>query len=150
MLTTPSKDAFETPDLVKLSDDLVSEENIEVSSLLHEFSDVFTDSPGLTNLIEHEIRTTTDTTIRLNPYPLPFAMTKVVSEEIDNMLKMKVIEPSESAYSSPIVMVRKKDQSFRFCIDMRALNRITAFDAEPMPCIEDMFSKLSGNKYIPA
>lgn len=75
-------------------------------------------------------------------------MTKVVCEETDNMLKMKVIEPSESAYSSPIVMVRKKDQSFRFCIDMRALNRITVFDAEPMPCIEDMFSKLSGNKYI--
>ena len=148
LLTTPSKDALETPDLVKLSDDLVSEEKREVSSLLHEFSDVFTDSPGLTNLIEHEIRTTTDTPIRLNPYPLPFAMTKVVSEEIDNMLKMKVIEPSESAYSSPIVMVRKKDQSFRFCIDMRALNRITVFDAEPMPCIEDMFSKLSGNKYI--
>ena len=76
-------------------------------------------------------------------------MTKVASNEIDNMLKIKVIEPSESAYSSPIVMVRKKkDQSFRFCIDMRALNRITVFDAEPMSCIDYIFSKLSGNKYI--
>ena len=45
-------------------------------------------------------------------------------------------------------MVRKKDQSFRFCIDMRALNRITVFDEEPMPCIEDMFSKITDNKYI--
>ena len=91
LLTTPSKDAFETPDLVKLSDDLGFEEKKELSSLLHEFSDVFTDSPGLANLIEHEIRTTTYTPMRFNLYPLLFAMTKVFSEEINNMLKMKVI-----------------------------------------------------------
>ena len=82
LLNTPGKDAFETPDLVKLSDDLVTEELREVSALLLEFSDVFTDSPGLKNLIEHEIRTTTHTPIRLNHNLLPFAMTKVVSKQL--------------------------------------------------------------------
>ena len=62
---------------------------------------------------------------------------------------MDIIEPSESSFSSPIVMVRKKDETFRFCIDLRALNRITLFDSEPMPCIDDMFSKLSGTNISP-
>lgn len=99
-------------------------------------------------MIEHDIRTTTETPIRLKPYPLPYAMTDQVNAEIENMIDMKVIEPSESAYSSPIVLVKKKDQAFRFCIDLRVLNRITMFDAEPMPNIEDLFSKLSGHKFF--
>ena len=64
------------------------------------------------------------------------------------MLKMNIIEPSDSAFSSPIVMVRKKDETFRFCIDMRALNRITIFDTQPLPCIQDIFAKLSGQKFF--
>ena len=67
-------------------------------------------------------------------------MTDEVSDEIEKLLEMQVIEPSESAYSSPIVPVKKKDQTFRFCIGLRALNRITLFDAEPMPNIEELFS----------
>ena len=63
------------------------------------------------------------------------------------MLEMQVIEPSESAYSSTIVLVMKK-KTFRFCIDLRALNRITLFDAETMPNIEELFSKLSGHKFF--
>ena len=47
------------------------------------FPDVFTDKPGLTDLLEHEIKTTTDTSIRLKPYPLPFTLTDIVSDEIE-------------------------------------------------------------------
>ena len=75
-------------------------------------------------------------------------MTDQVNADIKNMTDMKVIDPSESAYSSPIVLVKKKDQTFRFCIDLRALNRITMFDAEPMPNIKGLFSKLSGHKFF--
>ena len=59
-----------------------------------------------------------------------------------------MVEPSESAYSSPKILVKKKDQTFRFCIGMRALNRITIFDAEPLPNIEELFSKLYGYKFF--
>ena len=52
------------------------------------------------------------------------------------MFEMQVIKPSESAYSSQIVLVKKKDQTFRFCIDLRALNLITLFDADSMLNIE--------------
>lgn len=61
---------------------------------------------------------------------------------------MGIIERSESPYSSPIVIVKKKDKTNRFCIDLRSLNKHTVFDAEPMPNSEDMFSKLAGHKYI--
>ena len=123
--TSPSAVSQETPTDVQISEDLNDSERQEVRNLVNEFPDVFTDKPGLTDLLEHEIKTTTDTPIRLKLYPLPFAMTDVVSNEIEKMLEMQVIEPSESAYSSPIVLVKKKDQTFRFCIDLRALNRIT-------------------------
>ena len=103
--------------------------------------------PGLTNILEHKIVTNTDTPVRPKPYPLPYAMTEVVKEEVESMLQQGFIEPSESPYSSPIV-IKKKDGSNRFCIDMRALNNITVFDAEPIPTTEDIFTKLAGCKYF--
>jgi hypothetical protein len=62
------------------------------------------------------------------------------------MLKSVVIEESNSLFSSPFVIVKKKEGTNRFCIDFRALNRVTIFDAEPMPSIGDMFAKISGYK----
>lgn len=94
LLTNPSINTSETPHDVQISNDLTPEQRVD---LTNEFSYVFTDRPGQTNLIEHDIRTTTETPFRLKPYPLPFAMTVHVNEEIDKMLQMQVIEPSESA-----------------------------------------------------
>ena len=148
LMTHPNTSKSERPSDVPISSDLTPEQKIEVSELVEAFPDVFTDTPGLTYLIEHDIRTVTETPIRLKPYPLPYAITDQVYAEIENMIDMKVIEPSESAYSSPIVLVKKKDQTFRFCIDLRALNRITMFDAEPMPNIKDLLSKLSGQIFL--
>ena len=54
----------------------------------------------------------------------------------------------QSPYSSPIVLIKKKNGSNRFCINMRALNNITVFDAEPIPNTEDIFTKLAGCKYF--
>ena len=56
----------------------------EVRNLVNEFQDVFTDKPGFTDLLGHEIKTTTDTPIRLKQYLLPFTMTDKVSDEIEN------------------------------------------------------------------
>ena len=137
LLTNPSLGKSESPGDVHISADLTPEEMTEVASLVREFPDVFIDKPGLTHLIEHDIRTTTETPIRLKPYPIPFAMVDNINQEVEKILEMQVAEPSESAYSSPIILVKKKDQTLRFCIDMRALNRITIFDAEPLPNIEE-------------
>ena len=67
--------------------------------------------------------------------------------EIDEMIELGVIEPSISPYSSPIVLVQKKDGSIRFCIDFRKLNKITEFDAEPMPNMGEVINRMSGHRF---
>ena len=60
------------------------------------------------------------------------------------MIKMGVIRESSSLYASPVVVVKKKDNTNRVCVDYRKLNKLTVFDPEPMPTAEQ---KLSGDKF---
>lgn len=96
--------------------------------LLYRYRDVLTDVPGHTHVLEHEIRLTTDKPVRVSPRQIPFALTETVKKEVSKMLELGVIEHSESPYSSPIVLVTKKDNTYRFGVDFRAPNRITVFD----------------------
>ena len=64
----------------------------------------------------------------------------------DTMLEMGVVRPSTSPYTSPIIMVKKKDGSNRVCVDFRKLN--TEVDPEPMTTAEDLFRRLSGRKFL--
>ncbi len=64
------------------------------------------------------------------------------------MLDADIIEESDSPYSSPVVLVKKKDNTYRFCIDFRILNKITIFDNEPMPEADDIFTKLAGDMFF--
>ncbi|GFR87570.1 polyprotein [Elysia marginata] len=64
------------------------------------------------------------------------------------MLKADIIEPSDSAYSSPIVLVKKPTGEYRFCNDYRRLNAISRDDAEPMPEIDTIMSNLSGSRFF--
>ena len=61
---------------------------------------------------------------------------------------MGAVEDSASPYAAPVVMVRKKDGSWRFCIDYRALNRNTKRDAYPLPRIDDILDGLGSVEYI--
>ncbi len=65
---------------------------------------------------------------------------------IDEMLRADVIQESSSPWASPIVLVRKKDGSLRFCVDYRRLNAVTRKDVYPLPRIDDLLDQLSGMK----
>ena len=80
------------------------------------------------------------------PYPLPYAMREELRKEVETMLEMGVVRPSTSSYTSPMVMVKKKDGSNRVCVDFRKLNKITKVDPEAMTTSEDLFQRLSGKK----
>ena len=64
------------------------------------------------------------------------------------MLKKGVIKPASGPWASPIVLVRKKDGSVRFCVDYRRLNAITRKDAYPIPRIDDTIDTLAGSRYF--
>ncbi|KAK3770815.1 hypothetical protein RRG08_036416 [Elysia crispata] len=83
----------------------------QLRKVLKEFSDVFTDVPGQTHLIEHDIQLTSTDPIRKRPYPVPQSMRETMREEVDRMIKAGIIEPSSSPYCSPSVIVSKRDGS---------------------------------------
>ena len=104
--------------------------------------------PGETDVVQHTVKFTDDTPIHCKPYPLPYAMSKELRNEVDSMLEMGVLRPSTSLNASPIIMVKKKDGSNRVCVDFRKLNKITEVDPEPMTMAKDLLCQLSGMKYL--
>ncbi|GFR18811.1 hypothetical protein TNCT_147691 [Trichonephila clavata] len=64
------------------------------------------------------------------------------------MLDRGIIQPSESPWSSPVILVRKRDNTWRFCGDYRRLNRITKKDVYPLPRIDDTLDSLQGSKFF--
>ena len=134
---------------VSVSDALTSEQRAEVEALIEQYPDVLTSVPGRTDLIKHDIKLSTSEPIPSKEYPVPFKARDVMDSEIKEMLELGVIEKSVSPYSSPVVLVPKKDVLVRFCIDFRKLNKVTEFDAEPMPNMEEGINRMSGHKFLP-
>ena len=86
--------------------------------------------------------------VRSKPYPLPYAMKKEIQGEVDSMLKSGIISHSNSPYASPLVAVSKPDGSKRVCVDLRKINQITIFDAEPIPQQDEIFAELARDNYF--
>ena len=97
--------------------------------------------------VQGAIETGTHSPIHTPPYRVSYKDERVQTDEINKLLKQGVIEESTSPWSSPIVLVRKKDGSVRFCVDFRKLNNVTVKDAFPIPRIDDMFDHLSEAQY---
>lgn len=98
--------------------------------------------PGSTKVIEHKIHTPTQTVIRSLGRTWPYHLRKVIEKEVEEMLKLGVIEPSQSPWHSHPVLEPKPDGSTRFCIDFQKLNCISKFDAYPMPRIDDLLEHM--------
>ncbi|XP_042627813.1 U1 small nuclear ribonucleoprotein C-like [Cyprinus carpio] len=90
------------------------------------------------NVLQHDIRTPPGVVVRQRPYHVPEARRQAIEEEVQQMLKLGVIEPSRSPWFSPIVMVPKPDGTLRFCNDFRRLNEVSEFDGYPMPRVDEL------------
>ena len=71
-----------------------------------------------------------------------------MEDQVGEMLENNIIKPSNSPWSSPIVLVRKKDGTWRFCIDFRKLNDVTVKDAFPLSQVADLMDNLVGHQYF--
>ena len=103
---------------------------------------------GHTTLTQHNIRLKDPKPLKQRYMPRNPKMMEIINSEVDQMLKDGVIEPSKSPWSSPTVIVRKKDGKYRFCIDFRRLNEVTEKDAYPLPFIHSILDRLREAKYF--
>ena len=93
----------ETVNDVVINLELSPEQQSEVRSLLREYKEIFSDVPKVTNLIEHKVELTQREPVRCKACPTPYKIQEIVNKEIDDLLKMGVIEHSEAPYASPLV-----------------------------------------------
>ena len=101
-----------------------------------------------TNVLQATFNTGNSQPIKQRPYKNPLALQAKLDEQINDMLEAGIVSPSSSPWSSPIVIVPKKDGTQRICIDYRKLNKTLVKDSYPLPRIEDIFATLGKAKFF--
>ena len=99
-------------------------------------------------MVEHDIDTGNSRPIKQSPRRPPIAARKAEDAILDEILATGVIEPSNSSWASPVCLVKKKDGTFRFCINYRRVNAMSKKDAYPIPDIQDALDNLRGSRYF--
>lgn len=118
-----------------------------VQTLLSEFEGSFASSSGDKGrcaAVRHTIDVGDHAPIKQAPRRLPLNGREEVARLVEEMLANDVIEPSSSPWASPIVLVKKKDGSKRFCVDYRRLNEVTKKDSYPLPRIHETLDLMAG------
>lgn len=123
---------------------LEENEKLTFMEQLQQNLDVCTTKLGRTKLLNHNICLTHEMPVKQKPYRVSPTKQKIMKELIDEMLTTGVIEPSSSAWASPIVLIPKKSGGLRFCVDYRKLNAVTYSDAYPLPTIQEILESLAG------
>ncbi|GKE43742.1 reverse transcriptase, partial [Tanacetum coccineum] len=123
----------------------VDTQSIELQTLLEEYAYVFKEPKTLPphRSFDHQIPLKEgEVNVNIRPYRYPPAQKDVIETMVKELLDSGVIRPSHGPFSSPIVMVKKKDGSWRMCIDYKQLNKFTVKDKFPIPVIEELIDKL--------
>ena len=137
--------------LVRSSKDLSEQQTEQLKELLLEYHEIFVDGKGIigrTSLVKHKIDTGNAVPIRQRPRPIPIHLREEVDLAMEDMITKDLIEPSDSPWCSPIVLIRKKDKSLRTCIDFRKVNDVSRKDSYNVPSIQTSLDHLSGAKYF--
>ncbi|RVW24529.1 Transposon Ty3-I Gag-Pol polyprotein [Vitis vinifera] len=123
----------------------------DMQALLEEYSDVFAAPTKLppTREIDHKIPLKDGTeAINVRPYRYAYFQKTEIENQVRDMLNAGLIRPSTSPFSSPVLLVKKKDGTWRFCTDYRALNAATVKDRFPIPTVDDMLDELHGAAFF--
>jgi len=123
----------------------------QLHKLLLQFHDVFaTDQHDLghTTAIQHQIDTGNSSPIRQHARRMPPVHRQEAKQLLQDMLNNGIIQPSSSPWASPVVLVKKKDGTLRFCIDYRKVNAVTRKDAYPLPRVDDALDALASCEWF--
>ncbi|GJX81989.1 putative reverse transcriptase domain-containing protein [Tanacetum coccineum] len=134
----------------KKAEDKSEEKRLEDVPIVREFPEVFPeDLPGLppTRQVEFQIDLVPGAApVARAPYRLAPAEMQELSAQLQELSDKGFIRPSSSPWGAPVLFVKKKDGSFRMCIDYRELNKLTVKNRYPLPRIDDLFDQLQGSR----
>lgn len=122
----------------------------EISNLLHEFQDIFEEPktlPPCRKDHDHKIPLMEGSNpINQRPYRYTVYQKNEIEKMVQELMDAGTIQTNSSSYASPVVLVKKNDESWRLCVDYRGLNGMTVKDRFPIPLIEDLLDELGGSK----
>ena len=134
-------------------DDALSVDAYDQQEFLKTFNECFADElpqevPPLRGEDDHKIDLIPGTSPpNRPPYRVSYAQQEEILTQVNELLEKGLVRPSSSPFCSPVLLVQKKDGSYRMCIDYRALNKHTIKNRFPVPRIEDIFDRLQGSTY---
>ncbi|GFT67941.1 transposon Tf2-6 polyprotein [Trichonephila clavipes] len=144
---TPKEEKLVDIDLTESK--LDDEQQRQLKALFNNFKGLFSDQPGLTHVVYHEIDTGDKGPVMSRPYKYDRVKQGIIDYHIDKMLRDGTICPINSPYASPVVLIRKKNdlppyspEAYRFAIDYRKLNGITKYPRYPLPVIDDLLTNI--------
>ncbi|KAL6311823.1 hypothetical protein AAG906_025778 [Vitis piasezkii] len=140
--------AIQVAENTHLEETLTPQQQEELQKMLQAFADVFEEPTGLPPVrdYDHQIDLKDEAgPINCRPYRYAAVQKDAIEKLIGEMLHAGVIRQSRSPYASPVVLVKKKDGSWRLCVDYRALNQVTVKDKFPIPIIEELLEELGGS-----
>lgn len=122
-----------------------------LDKLLHSFDDVFAPPTGLPpqRSCDHRIHLLPNTPpVAVRPYRYPQMQKDELETQCETMLAQGIIRPSTSPFSAPVLLVKKQDNTWRFCVDYRALNEQTVKDKFLIPIVEELLDELQGAQFF--
>ncbi|GKC40436.1 putative reverse transcriptase domain-containing protein [Tanacetum coccineum] len=135
--------------IIRVMEKKSDEKRLEDIPVVREFSKVFPeDLPGLPPVrqVEFQIDLIPGAAlIARAPYRLAPSEMQELSDQLQELTDRGFIQPSTSTWGAPILFVKKKDGSFKMCIDYRELNKLTVKNRYPLPRIDDLFDQLQGS-----
>lgn len=123
----------------------------EISKILELYSDVFAVPSSLPpkRPCDHKITLLPNSKpVNLRPYRYSFFQKVELEKIIEELISTSTIQPSTSPYASPALLVKKKDGSWRLCVDYRQLNNQTVKNKYPIPIIDELLDELHGAQYF--
>jgi len=136
---------------VNIGDDATALQKRKLTDMINNYDYLFiTDDKHLTRttITQAYLDTGDSMPIKQRPYRNPLALQAKLDSQIEEMLEAGIVSHSCSPWSSPVVMVPKKDGTYRCCIDYRKLNQVLRSDSFPLPRIDDLFATLGEARYF--
>jgi hypothetical protein len=138
------KPTGELPNMDHLADD----QRASLGPLLQRYSHLFGGELGAMKGVTHDIDVGGHSPIKQNYYRVSPAQQELLRHEVNEMLRLGVIQPSQSEWGSPLILVKKPCGKWRPCVDYRRVNAVSKGDAYPLPRLDDLVDRLGGATYI--